>query len=93
MSSWSRFQQYSTQSQARTRPEVSTRFYHTTLDMRYSCSSSDLHKIYYDDESHNKGHGHAYEYLGIDPQQGALIIVRPDQCTFPHFDPLASLDT
>ncbi|KAJ5641818.1 hypothetical protein N7490_005818 [Penicillium lividum] len=39
----------------------------------------DLHKIYYDDESYNKGHGHAYEFLGIDPKQGALIIVRPDQ--------------
>ncbi|KAJ5453481.1 uncharacterized protein N7458_004437 [Penicillium daleae] len=39
----------------------------------------DIHKIYYDDESHNKGHGHAYEYLGIDPKHGALIIVRPDQ--------------
>jgi phenol 2-monooxygenase len=41
---------------------------------------SDLHKIYYDDNSYNDGHGHAYEYLGIDPTQGALIIVRPDQC-------------
>lgn len=40
----------------------------------------DLHKIYYDDESYNNGHGHAYEYLGIDAAQGALIIVRPDQC-------------
>ena len=40
----------------------------------------DLHKIYYDDESYNKGHGHAYEFLGIDPKQGALVIVRPDQC-------------
>ncbi|KAK4863990.1 hypothetical protein LT330_010200 [Penicillium expansum] len=39
----------------------------------------DLHKIYYDDESYNDGHGRAYEYLGIDPAQGALIIVRPDQ--------------
>ncbi|KAJ5227627.1 uncharacterized protein N7469_007633 [Penicillium citrinum] len=39
----------------------------------------DLHKIYYDDESHNRGHGHAYKFLGIDPKQGALIIVRPDQ--------------
>lgn len=43
-------------------------------------SSPDLHKIYYDDESYNKGYGHAYEFLGIDPKQGALIIVRPDQC-------------
>ncbi|PLN75710.1 FAD binding domain-domain-containing protein [Aspergillus taichungensis] len=39
----------------------------------------DLHKLYYDDESYNKGHGHAYEHLGIDPHQGAVIIVRPDQ--------------
>lgn len=40
----------------------------------------DLHKILFDDESYNKGHGHLYEYLGIDPQQGVIIIVRPDQC-------------
>ncbi|KAJ5927833.1 hypothetical protein N7466_006789 [Penicillium verhagenii] len=39
----------------------------------------DLHKIYFDDESYNRGHGHAYEFLGIDPKEGALIIVRPDQ--------------
>ncbi|KAJ5232111.1 hypothetical protein N7468_005067 [Penicillium chermesinum] len=39
----------------------------------------DLHKIFYDDESYNKGHGHAYELLGISPDEGALIIVRPDQ--------------
>ncbi|KAJ6085778.1 hypothetical protein N7499_005407 [Penicillium canescens] len=39
----------------------------------------DLHKIYYDDESYNQGHGHAYKFLGIDPTQGAILIVRPDQ--------------
>ncbi|KAJ5102420.1 hypothetical protein NUU61_004642 [Penicillium alfredii] len=39
----------------------------------------DLHKIYYDDESYNQGHGQAYKFLGIDPTQGAIIIVRPDQ--------------
>ncbi|PLB46453.1 phenol 2-monooxygenase, partial [Aspergillus steynii IBT 23096] len=39
----------------------------------------DLHKIYFDDESYNKGHGQAYEFLGISPQKGAIIIVRPDQ--------------
>lgn len=32
-----------------------------------------------DDESYNYGHGHAYQSLGIDPQHGAVIIVRPDQ--------------
>ncbi|GFF73250.1 phenol 2-monooxygenase, putative [Aspergillus lentulus] len=39
----------------------------------------DLHKIYYDDESYNKGHGHCYEHLGISPEKGAIVIVRPDQ--------------
>ncbi|GES66508.1 phenol 2-monooxygenase [Aspergillus terreus] len=42
-------------------------------------TTRDLHKILFDDESYNKGHGHLYEYLGIDPQQGVIIIVRPDQ--------------
>lgn len=40
---------------------------------------ADLHKMYYDDESYNKGHGHAYEFLGIRPE-GAIVVVRPDQC-------------
>ncbi|PKY09356.1 hypothetical protein P168DRAFT_263750 [Aspergillus campestris IBT 28561] len=39
----------------------------------------DLHKLYFDDESYNKGHGQAYEHLGISPQEGAIVIVRPDQ--------------
>ncbi|KAL6229818.1 hypothetical protein BDW75DRAFT_249239 [Aspergillus navahoensis] len=39
----------------------------------------DLHKIYIDDESYHNGHGHAYEFYGIDPGQGAVAIVRPDQ--------------
>ena len=43
----------------------------------------DTHKIYYDDESYNQGHGRAYEFLGINPNQGAIVIVRPDQCMLP----------
>ncbi|KAL4885436.1 FAD binding domain-containing protein [Aspergillus karnatakaensis] len=39
----------------------------------------DLHKIYIDDESYHNGHGHAYEFYGIDPEHGAIAIVRPDQ--------------
>ncbi|PYH49728.1 putative phenol 2-monooxygenase [Aspergillus saccharolyticus JOP 1030-1] len=39
----------------------------------------DLHKIFFDDESYNKGNGHVYEHLGISPEKGAIIIVRPDQ--------------
>lgn len=39
----------------------------------------DLHKIFFDDESYNKGHGQVYEYLGISPEKGAIVIVRPDQ--------------
>jgi hypothetical protein len=40
----------------------------------------DLHKTYVDDESYNSGHGNAYEFYGINPKEGALIIARPDQC-------------
>ncbi|KAB8228781.1 putative phenol 2-monooxygenase [Aspergillus alliaceus] len=39
----------------------------------------DLHKIYFDDESYNKGHGRVYEHLGINPEKGAIVIIRPDQ--------------
>jgi hypothetical protein len=41
---------------------------------------SDLHKTFIDDESYNSGHGKAYEFYGVDPREGALVIVRPDQC-------------
>ncbi|TVY84497.1 FAD-dependent monooxygenase terD [Lachnellula suecica] len=39
----------------------------------------DIHKTYVDDESYHSGHGHAYDFYGIDPEKGALAIVRPDQ--------------
>lgn len=39
----------------------------------------DLHKTYIDDEHYNAGHGHAYEQYGIDREQGAVVVVRPDQ--------------
>ena len=42
-------------------------------------NSSDPHKIYVDEESHNSGHGHAYEAYGIDKTHGAIVVVRPDQ--------------
>lgn len=44
----------------------------------------DLHKLYVDDESYNSGHGRAYEFYGVDPVQGAVVIVRPDQCELFH---------
>jgi phenol 2-monooxygenase (NADPH) len=40
----------------------------------------DLHKIFFDDESYSKSHGHLYEHLGMNPQNGSVVIVRPDQC-------------
>jgi phenol 2-monooxygenase len=40
----------------------------------------DLHKTYIDDEHYNSGHGHAYKSYGVDPDVGAIVIVRPDQC-------------
>jgi hypothetical protein len=47
----------------------------------------DLHKVYVDDDSYNSGHGRAYEFYGVDPVQGAVVIVRPDQCEFFHSKP------
>jgi phenol 2-monooxygenase len=45
----------------------------------------DLHKTYIDDEHYNSRHGHAYEIYGVDPNAGAVVVVRPDQCTFDTF--------
>lgn len=42
----------------------------------------DLHKVYVDDEHYNSGHGHAYEKYEVDPEKGAVVVVRPDQCEF-----------
>jgi hypothetical protein len=42
---------------------------------------TDLHKVYIDDDHYNSGHGHAYEKYGVDANIGAVVIVRPDQCT------------
>ena len=36
--------------------------------------------MYADEESYNSGHGHAYDAYGVKPEQGALVIVRPDHC-------------
>ena len=45
-------------------------------------ASPDLHKVHIDDESYNSGHGKAYEFYGVDPEEGALAVVRPDHCEF-----------
>lgn len=42
--------------------------------------SPDLHKIFVDDESYNSGHGKAYDFYGINPRKGVVVILRPDQC-------------
>jgi phenol 2-monooxygenase len=42
----------------------------------------DLLKTFVDDESYNSGHGHAYEKYGVDVEEGAIAIVRPDQCKY-----------
>ena len=43
-------------------------------------NTTDLHKSFIDDDHYNSGHGHAYEKYGVNPDVGAVIIVRPDQC-------------
>ena len=40
----------------------------------------DLHKVFFDDDHYNAGHGHAYLTYGVNSSVGALIIVRPDHC-------------
>ena len=39
----------------------------------------DPHKVFVDDEHYNHGHGHAYQAYGVDPAEGAVVLVRPDQ--------------
>jgi phenol 2-monooxygenase len=39
----------------------------------------DYDKIFVDDETYHHGHGQAYRQSGVDPQQGAVVVVRPDQ--------------
>ncbi|KAM0747392.1 hypothetical protein T439DRAFT_329121 [Meredithblackwellia eburnea MCA 4105] len=39
----------------------------------------DYCKLYADDDTYFAGHGHIYEKLKIDPVEGCLVVVRPDQ--------------
>ncbi|TRX90632.1 hypothetical protein FHL15_008407 [Xylaria flabelliformis] len=41
----------------------------------------DYGKVLVDEESYHNGHGRAYEGYGVDPGEGALVIVRPDGYT------------
>lgn len=40
----------------------------------------DLHKVFFDDESYDQGHGQAYQSFEIDSRTGCAVIIRPDQC-------------
>ena len=39
----------------------------------------DYSKITADDQSYHEGHGQAYKNYGVDPKEGAVVILRPDQ--------------
>jgi phenol 2-monooxygenase len=54
--------------------------------------SADLHKTFIDDDHYNSGHGHAYETYGVDPDVGAIVIVRPDQCMYDTNPAVANAD-
>lgn len=45
--------------------------------------SSDVHKFFVDDESYHAAHGHAYGFYRMDPEKGAVAIVRPYNCRCP----------
>jgi len=53
---------------------------------------TDLHKTFVDDESYNSGHGHAYQFYGVDPTVGAIAIIRPDQCKNPNLNVVHNTD-
>lgn len=55
-------------------------------------SDKDLLKVFVDDEDYYSPHGRAYETYGIEPSQGALVVVRPDQCTLDHSIRLENAD-
>ncbi|KAK8088337.1 hypothetical protein PG997_003298 [Apiospora hydei] len=38
----------------------------------------DYDKVFADGESYHEGHGRAYEGYGVDPEKGAVVVVRPD---------------
>ncbi|KAK1969778.1 FAD binding domain-containing protein [Colletotrichum sublineola] len=38
-----------------------------------------LQNIFVDDESYHAGHGQAYAKYGVDPEAGAMVLIRPDQ--------------
>ncbi|KAK8050271.1 phenol hydroxylase [Apiospora phragmitis] len=38
----------------------------------------DYDKVFADGESYHEGHGRAYEGYGVDPERGAVVVVRPD---------------
>jgi phenol 2-monooxygenase len=38
----------------------------------------DYWKVYADDESYHDGHGHLYEWCGINNEDGCIVILRPD---------------
>ncbi|EFQ32906.1 FAD binding domain-containing protein [Colletotrichum graminicola M1.001] len=38
-----------------------------------------LQNIFVDDESYHAGHGQAYARYGVDPEVGAMVLIRPDQ--------------
>ncbi|KAF4453255.1 phenol 2-monooxygenase [Fusarium albosuccineum] len=41
--------------------------------------TSDLENAYVDDTNYEGHHGQAYQKYGIDPQKGAIVVIRPDQ--------------
>lgn len=42
-----------------------------------------MHKVHFDDQAYDLTHGYAYEFYGVDPEVGAIVVLRPDQCKSP----------
>lgn len=52
----------------------------------------DYSKIVVDDQSYHEGHGHIYDNYGIDPEEGCVVILRPDQY-ISYIGPVDDYDT
>lgn len=70
------------------RLKLKCRLFCVYVTQRVADSMAGLLNIFIDDQSYNSGHGHAYDAYGVKPNDGALVVIRPDQCKSQIPDPL-----
>lgn len=56
-----------------------SQLHQTFTPNRHDYPIRNIHKVFFDDESWNWGHGQVYKTLGIDQFEGCIVVARPDQ--------------